>query len=133
MISIGTVYRGPELKGSDIWQSIMIVRKALKEFRGVLGESPWVNAIFVVSGSLGTPGFEGLEYGKYSQKDKAVVVQIAVPEGVVKAENHVPFLLKSLHDANVMAYEFLKQKNVAFSLTEAEEMVDMVADRLSGK
>jgi hypothetical protein len=133
MISIGTVYRGPELKGSDIWQSIMTVRKTLMEFRGVLGESPWVNAVFIVSGSLGTPGFEGLEYGKYSRKDKAVVVQIAVPEEVVKAGNHVTFLLKSLHEANAMAYEFLKQKGVAFSLTDAEGIVDKAADRLRGK
>ena len=78
MISIGAVFRGLELKGSEINQSITAVSKALKEFRGVLVEVPWVNAIFIIPGSLGIPGFEGLKYGKYSRKEKAVVVQITV-------------------------------------------------------
>ena len=131
MISIGAVFRGPELKGSEINQSFTALSKALTEFRGVLGEVPWVNAIFFIPGSLGTPGFEGLKYGKYSTKEKAVVVQIAVPDAVVKEGSHSIFLLKSLHEANAMAYEFLKKKGVAFPLDEAEAIVDKVTSRLN--
>ena len=65
MISIGAVYNGPELKGYQIDHSIMAVTKVLKKFRGPLekGEAPWVNAVFVVSGSLGEVEFNGLLYG----------------------------------------------------------------------
>jgi hypothetical protein len=56
MISIGAVYHGPELRGSQINAVIVEAGKELNELRGPLktGETPWMNAVFVVSGSLGT-------------------------------------------------------------------------------
>jgi hypothetical protein len=131
MISIGAVYRGPELKGSEINRLIMAINKALKEFRGQLklGEVPWVNAVFVVSGSLGAADFEGLKYGDYSKKDKGVVVQIAIPTKIVEGEGLVDFLVDSLHGANAMAFEFFRQKGEEFPLREAEGLVSSVAKK----
>ena len=132
MIAIGTVFRGPELLNSEIQRSIKALRIALKECRGPLerGSVPWVNVNWVVHGSLGNPGFIGLEYGKFSRKDKAVVVRIAVPEEVVKSGDHLTFLLKSLHEANAMAFKLLAEKGIEFPLAAADKLVELVATKL---
>lgn len=72
MISIGGVYRGPELRGSEINRTIMAITRVLNDLRGplTLGELPVVNAVFVVPGTLGDAGFSGLQFGQSSQKDK---------------------------------------------------------------
>lgn len=134
MISIGAVYHGPELKGSEINLALMRVSKALNEFRGplILGKAPWLNAVFVVSGSLRKADFEYLEYGKYSLQDKGIVVQIPVSEMTIGKSNLTSFLVDSLHGANAMAFDYFRQRGESFSLLEAEKLVDQVAECLKG-
>ena len=132
MISIGAVYHGPELHGSEVNRLIMRTSEALKE----LGAAPksdersWVNAVFVVSGSLDKVDFEGLEFGDYSRKDKGVVVKIAVPESAIKRGELSSYLIEALHGANAMAFEFFRQRGEDFSLREAEDLVAKTASRL---
>lgn len=132
MISLGGRFRGPELKGSPFHQAHTATARALHELRGplVLGSVPLVNAVFVVPGSLGDPDFDGLEYGDYSRKDKAIVVQIAVPRDVAAAGNPAEFIVGGLRGANAMAFEFFRQKGDEFPLRQAEEMVTAIAERL---
>ncbi|GAB7541669.1 hypothetical protein CS8_013320 [Cupriavidus sp. 8B] len=132
MISIGGVYRGPELRGSEINRTLMAVTRALNELRGPvkLGELPLVNAVFVVPGSLGDAGFSGLQFGDFSKKDKAVVVQIAVPPELTTGPNQVSFIVNALHGANAMAFEFFRQRGEQFSLREAEELVSAISAKL---
>lgn len=130
MISIGAAFRGPELQGSQIDQLIMATSKAVKELRGTLGETPWVNAVFVVPGSLGDVDFDGLKYGEHSKRDKAVVVQIAVPKKVTEGVNQVTFIVDALHGANAMAFEFFRQRGENFPLRDAEALVSKVAKGL---
>lgn len=132
MISIGAVYHGPELQGSEINRLIMSMSKALKEYRGPLekGKEPWVNAVFVVPGSLGHAEIDGLEYGDYSKKEKGVVVQIAVPAKIISDGDLIEFLIGSLHGANAMAFEFFRKKGEAFQLREAENLVRLTGARL---
>jgi hypothetical protein len=134
VISIGAVYQGPELKGSRINLSIMAASKVLKELRGSLIDHgrPWVNAVFVVPGSLGAVDFDGLEYGDYSKKDHAVVVKVAVPASVVQSDEIVDFIFESLHGSNAMAFEFFRLKGENFPLREAEDLVLQIVDRLKG-
>jgi hypothetical protein len=128
MISIGAVYRGPELSDSPFQQAVRAAAKVLNAARGelTLGAVPVVNAVFVVPGSLGGTGFEGLNFGQYSKKDKAVVVQIPVPLEVVET---VPasFIKDALHGANAMAFEFFRQKGDSFPLSDAEALVGLLA------
>lgn len=132
MISIGAVYHGPELQGSEINRAIMTVSKVMKEFRGTLktGEIPWVNAVFVISGSLGKVDFSGLDYGEYSKKDKGVVVKIAVPAEVAIGDKLIDFVIDSLRGANAMAFEYFRQKGEIFPLKDAEDLVSQVSSRL---
>lgn len=85
-----------------------------------------VNAVFVVPGSLGGTGFEGLNFGQYSRKDKAVVVQISVPLQVVQSVS-AGFIKGALHGANAMAFEFFRQKGESFPLRDAEALVELLA------
>ncbi|MGH8603929.1 MAG: hypothetical protein ACREXR_14515 [Gammaproteobacteria bacterium] len=132
MISIGAVYHGPELQGSEVNRLIMRTSKALKEL-GAAPKSdgrPWVNAVFVVSGSLDKVDFDGLEFGDYSKKDKGVVVKIAISEESIKRGGIASYLIESLHGANAMAFEFFRQKGENFPLREAEDLVAKAAKQL---
>lgn len=132
MISIGAVYHGPELRGSEVNRLIMRTSKVLKELGAApkADGRPWVNAVFVVSGSLDQVDFEGLEFGDYSKKDKGVVVKIAVPEGVIRRGATASYLIESLRGANAMAFEFFRQKGEDFPLREAEDLVSKAAKQL---
>ena len=58
MITIGAVYRGPELADSKIQQCIRTISRTMRQFRvSEIGTEPYVNAVFVVGGSIGAPGF----------------------------------------------------------------------------
>lgn len=125
MISIGSVFEGPELNDSKVRQLIMKISQHVKNTRGSLdkGKIPWVNAVFVVEGSLGAPDFDYLTYGDYSKKDKGIVVQIPVLNEALNGDNLEGFLIESLHGANAMAFEFFRQKGEDFPLKEAEALV----------
>lgn len=132
MISIGAVYRGPELRGSPINRALMNAARAINDLRGplVIGTAPLVNAVFVVPGSLGSPDFDGLQFGDYSKKDKAVVVQIAVPIKALLESEVMAFIADALHGANAMAFEFFRQQGQQFPLREAERLVADLTERL---
>jgi hypothetical protein len=132
MISIGAVYHGPELLGSEINRLIIKASTILKELRGPLktGETPWVNVVFVVSGSLADVDFEGLQYGQYSKSGNGVVVMVSVPTKVLRTSDLAKFVIESLQGANAMAFEFFRQKRESFLLREAEQWVELVAGRL---
>lgn len=132
MISIGAVYHGPELQGSEVNRLVMQASKALKEL-GAAPKSdgkPWVNAVFVFPGSLDQVDFDGLAFGDYSKKHKGVVVKIAVSEGAIRRGEFASYLIESLHGANAMAFEFFRQKGENFPLREAEDLVVKTAKRL---
>lgn len=132
MISIGAIYRGPELKGSLTNTAIMQLSKLLKEARGPapLESEPWVNVNFIVAGSLGQPDFDYLTYGEYSQRRKGIVVQVPVPDPGLDEERFKLFLIDSLHGANAMAFEFFRQKGQSFRLAAAEALVEATGRKL---
>lgn len=110
----------------------MAITRVLNELRGplTLGELPVVNAVFVVPGTLGDAGFSGLQFGQSSQKDKAVVVQIAVPVEL-PVSGQSTFVVDALHGANAMAFEFFRQRGEVFSLHEAEDLVNAVSTKVA--
>ncbi|WP_313623353.1 hypothetical protein [Achromobacter sp.] len=125
MISIGAVYHGPELEVSEVNRSLMEASKALRGFRGGLEaiDTPWVNAVFVVSGSLAHVDFDGLEYGDCSRANKGVVVKVAMSRKIIDGGEFFAFIINSLRGANAMAFEFFRQKGQEFPLRSAEDLV----------
>jgi hypothetical protein len=126
MIFIGAVYKGPELKGSSINLSLMKATRLINQLRSATtGESPSLNAVFVVPGSLGKSDFDGLIFGEYSAKENAKVVQIAVPR--IGPGEEGQFIVDALRGANAMAFEFFRRRGQIFQLKQAEELVASLA------
>jgi hypothetical protein len=135
MISIGAIYNGPELKDSRINRALRATSKSVDALRGPLklGDTPVVNAVFVVAGSFGPPGFDCPEYGKFSARDKAVVVQLPVPRSVLEGNDYTTFIVDSLRGANAMAFHFFEERGEKFPLREAEALVTSVGDHLGAE
>ena len=134
MISIGSVLRGPELRESNISDALRIAAKTLIRVRGdlELGSVPSVNVVFYVPGSQGQPDWDGLRDGRYSAKDKLLMVQVAVPEEMVSSNSALEFIVDSLHGANAVAFEVFRQKGMDYPLRKAEELVASIRDIAMG-
>jgi len=132
MISIGIVQNGPELGEAPIVKALSVATKRLAALRGPisLGAQPLVNAVFIVPGSLGAVDFDGAKYGQYSKKDKAVVVQIAVPKKEVANQRSGEYVITALRGANALAFEFFLQQGEGFPLRDAEALVSKLANDL---
>ena len=68
--------------------------------------------------------FDGLEFGKFSAKEEAVVVQIAVDRELLETGSYFDFVFESLHRAISMATPFFSRKGIEFPRNETEEMVE---------
>ena len=133
MISIGSVLKGPELRGSHTDRILTEIAKAAMECRGAFefGASPAVNVVFYVPGSLGSPDWEGVRDGKYSRKQQVLMVQVAVPSHLMGAASLKAHLLESLHGANAVCFELFCQKGLRFPLQEAEALVERIKERVT--
>ena len=135
MIIISGRFRGPELRGSRIDNAIATSMKAMErvrepEFGGSLGKIPHVNAVFVVEGSLGEPGFDAIRRGPYSRKDQCVQVDIAISTADANASNLRDVIVHGLRGANAAAFHFFEDQGAEFPLRKAEEFVTAVEDQL---
>ena len=133
MISIGSIFSGPELKESAIDTAIKRLTKAAIDVRGdfVLGQHPSVNVVFHVPGSLGGPGSEYIQTGKFSRKQQLLLVAVPVPDTEVSNDQVMDFLIDSLKSANAVAFDFFRNKGLNFPLAVAEEMVGKIYERVS--
>jgi hypothetical protein len=134
MISIGEHYRGPEHKTSRINAALWQVGESLDRLRSKdykNGDTPWVNPIFIVGGSLGEPDFDWNRMGYYDKKNKGVVVELAIPSAVAQEKNLRDPIVEALHSANAAAFHFFEEKGLVFPLREAEAMVAQVAADLA--
>lgn len=95
------------------------------------GSKPWVNPIFIVAGSLGEPDFQDVRLGHYGKKEKGLVVEIAVPQTVVDADNLRDPIVRGLRMANAAAFHFFDDKGMEFPLREAEALVTRVGEELA--
>jgi hypothetical protein len=129
MILIGAHHGGPELRGTPIERAITAAMRAAIEARGGSeeGSTPAVNVVFCTPGSIvGRPDWDHGRIAKYSAKSKLVLVQVAVPADVVGSEAALDFVIRELHGANALAFEFYRQKKMEFPLSDAEQLVGRI-------
>jgi hypothetical protein len=132
LISIGAVYKGPELHGSRINRLIMAMSAVLKELQGTLSSETWLNAVFVVPGSLGDPESIYLTYADEFQNDNGVVVNIPMPRSVANGtDGQLKYVVNALHGACAMATLFFEERNQEFVLRKAQAIVTRAAQRIS--
>ena len=135
MITIGGHHGGPELRGTPIERAITACMRAAIEARGsyVDGSVPAVNVVFCTPGSIvGRPDWDHGRVAKYSAKSKLVLVQVAVPDDAVESNTALEFVIRELHGANALAFEFYRQKKIDFPLAEAEELVGRIRGTAAG-
>lgn len=134
MISIGCHFRGPELKQSPIGDLILAAMNRVAEFRGNYAEGsiPEVNVVFYVPGSLGDfPPLDKPRAGRFSRKQKLLLVEVYVPREVAEAGGSVEFVIDALRQANAIAAEvFLKKGPEPFDLAKANAIVDRVNEAM---
>lgn len=135
MISIGAVFRGSELKDSLADRLITTAMKAARECRDALvsGIHPAINVVFYFPGSLGSFDWDGLRDGKFSQKRQLLMVQVAVPSELVNSQTLKDFLVESLHAANQLAFDFFQRRGIDYSLAEADNLVQRIAQRMHSR
>jgi len=135
MILIGAHHGGPELRGTPIERAITAAMRAAIKARGsyVEGSVAAVNVVFCTPGSIvGRPDWDHGRVAKYSAKSKLVLVQVAVPEDVVERETALDFVIRELHGANALAFEFYRQKKIEFPLADAEQLVGRIRQAAAG-
>jgi hypothetical protein len=132
MISIGSVFRGPELRDSPIHRAITAAGIAAMELRGdfEFGSGPAVNVVFHVPGSIGKPDWDGLRDAKFSRRQQFLMVQVAVPEDAVESPAPEDFVIQALYGANAVAFEFFRQRKIEYPLADAEALVEQIESRI---
>jgi hypothetical protein len=75
------------------------------------------------------PEFEGLRTGKFSKKEKMLMVQISVPS-LFENEQHLEgFLVEALREAIQLAKPIFKNTTIPFSHDEYLQLVDSLKRR----
>ncbi len=121
-LSVGAVAGGP---GTDPrWRdAVMALMRLVRDLReGV--ESPLaVNVVFHIPGNYFTSEFEGLRTGRFSRKERHLMIQVALPpEPSESADREVRCFLQA---AVLMAEDFAQQEAlVEGELGELRQLVE---------
>jgi hypothetical protein len=52
---------------------------------------------------------------------------------MVESESALDYVIKELHGANALAFEFYRQKGIQFPLAEAEKLVTRIGEQAAAK
>ena len=136
MISIGAVYGGPEHMGSKIKNYIS---KVMCEFSDIhilpkYKNKPSINVVFFLYGSITEPDWDGVRDGKFSRKEKCLMLQAALPKEAVSCDDPIPFLEDALHGANAIAFHYFDEEaGMDYDLREAERLVSEVIEKVKNQ
>ena len=85
MIYLGRVYGGPEICGSSVDKAISgLVQLLGPQSEGRPGS---LDVVVHVPGSEFKPDFEGVRSGRFSKKERMLMVQIGLPQNLVSADS----------------------------------------------
>lgn len=126
MITLGVQYKGPELKGSPIFNALncaMDIASKVRDPKYKSGEEAWINPIYLVPGTVSKPDFEGYDIGHFSKKEKGLAIGIAVPQPVADGKGIPEFIGSSLREAVRLAAAYFASKGISFSTLKAEKII----------
>jgi hypothetical protein len=132
VISIGAVFLGPELEGSNADRQITAIMEAASECTGSdrVDVGPGINVVYYVEGSLDSPDWEGARDGKFSRKRQLLMVQVAVPSRVVNPRALRQRLLDGLDNANDLAFQFFRRKGLSYPLARGKALAQQIRKRV---
>lgn len=137
MISIGCDFGGPGLSQTAIGELLLAASRLVEQHRGEYDEGsiPEVNVVFYVPGSVADfPPRDAPRAGRFSRKQKLLLVEVYVPRDVAEAGGSVEFVTDSLRQANAIAAEVFARKGAEpFDLAKANAIVQRVSEALAGR
>ena len=126
---IGSVLGGPEVAGTQVAELINRLARASHAYQEAheMSSEGSLDIAYHVAGSLVRPQFEGLRTGKFSKREKTLMVQIAVPI-LFESDIHLAhFLVDALREAIDLAAPVFKSTKIYFSTEEYLTLVDAIA------
>jgi hypothetical protein len=99
------------------------------------GISPGLNVVFYVPGSLGDfSNVTKIAAGRFSRKQKLLLVEVPVPRDVAESGGSVEFVIDALRQAIVIAAEvFARKGHEPFDPARANAIVDRVNHTLRAR
>lgn len=126
MMYISRFYGGPELAESKFDRVIAKVTS----LRGAGKEGPFgsLDVVFHVPGSILDPEHSGIRTGRFSKKERMLMLQIAVPREILEQEEPEiqAFLLASLREAVRMATPVFQRAKIPYSEEEYFSLLDKI-------
>ena len=128
-LSLGAVYGGPEHdKTSPSAARITRLMKRMAELQGDsavgTGTGGSLNVVFHVPGSLIKPDYMGVRTAKFSRKNKMLMVQVAIPDELLRSPNLEGFLVASIREAVCLARPVFDKARIGFCVEEHLALVD---------
>jgi hypothetical protein len=132
VISIGAVFLGPELEGSNADRQVTAIMRAVEECTGSdqVDVGPGINVVYYFEGSLDSPDWEGARDAKFSKKRQLLMVQVAVPSSFVNSRALGEYLLDGLDSANDLAFQFFRRKGLSYPLARGKVLVQQIRKRV---
>ena len=134
MITIGAVFKGPELKDGPACQVICRLLQAAVRLRGsfVIGSAPAISVVYHVPGSLGKPDFDEMQDARFSRKQQLLMIEVPVPENELNSDSLGSYLVDQLHGANAIAFHYFHDRGMEYPLREAEQFVHRLRKEVNG-
>jgi len=94
---------------------------------------PSINVVYFVPGSFESTKFSGMRDAKFSRKRQLLMVQVAVPDRKWDASSFDDFLIDSLRDANILAFDYFEKKGIVYPIAEADKLVDQLRQEIESE
>ena len=119
MITFGFIIGGPE----SICLSNKIIRLSsyIHDHSEKLTKSASINIVYHHPGRIISPDYKGMRDGKFSKKDKTIMIQISVPviiQSTSKDISHWNYIFSSITEAINLANRKFIQKKIAYSVND---------------
>ena len=130
VLSLGSVAGGVGSRPRAWSEAVSRMSIQIRNFRVDVDSPLRVNVVFHISGEVVDIDFTGVRTGRYSKADRALMIQVAVPDEEPK--NYEPVLLGLLDDALDEAARFARKKGLAEDLSELRSIVAQLKNSRSG-
>lgn len=122
VLSIGALYGGTT-EGVRRWKALInpLRERVIALVDTGVQSTVHVNVVYQVPGEILGVDFSGVRTGRYSSKDRHLLVQAAVPREV--PEDAEALLIALLRDSIAEATAFAKHRRIANDLPELRELI----------